>query len=185
MTKGGEEPVDDIVVTSTDGIGTVRLNRPDRGNSVTPDVVTRWATPCATWPSPTTISAVVLTGTGSVFCAGADVKDMFEIYSADGPDALMEYLGRHLDAGRATHRATALVGSQAFDRGVQRGCHRWRARLRALLRRAAGARSARFAESYVNLGHGAGRGGRLPAPVARRAVGGDQDARLRRVHRRR
>ena len=32
---------DDVVVSIDDGIGVVRLNRPDRGNSVTPAVVTR------------------------------------------------------------------------------------------------------------------------------------------------
>src|SRR4249919_3219249 len=38
------------------------------------------------------IGAVVLTGTGTVFCAGADVREMFDVYNADGPDGLMDYL---------------------------------------------------------------------------------------------
>ena len=76
--------MDDIVVSTTDGVGTVRLNRPSRGNSVTPDVVARLGDAVRDLAETDEIGAVVLTGTGSVFCAGADVKDMFEIYSTDG-----------------------------------------------------------------------------------------------------
>jgi 2-(1,2-epoxy-1,2-dihydrophenyl)acetyl-CoA isomerase len=144
--------VDDIVISSADGVGTVRINRPDRGNSVTPDVVTRLAAAVSDLVDSDTISAVVLTGTGSVFCAGADVKDMFEIYSADGPDALMDYLGltwmpavqrtvRTLWSARkpliAAYNGAATAGGLDFGLSCD-------VRLSA--------RSARFAESYVNLG---------------------------------
>ena len=72
------ESTDDIVIDTVDGVGTVRLNRPDRGNSVTPDVVTRMGDAVADLAETDGIGAVVLTGTGKVFCAGADVKDMYD-----------------------------------------------------------------------------------------------------------
>ena len=144
--------MDDIVVSMTDGVGTVRLNRPSRGNSVTPDVVARLGDAVRDLAETDDIGAVVLTGTGSVFCAGADVKDMFEIYSTDGPDGLMDYLGvTWMPAVQRTVRLLwsaskpliAAYNGSATAGGLDFG-------LSCDVRLAA--RSARFAESYVNLG---------------------------------
>ncbi|KQT93498.1 2-ketocyclohexanecarboxyl-CoA hydrolase [Marmoricola sp. Leaf446] len=144
--------VDDIVVEVTDSVGTVRLNRPDRGNSVTPDVVTRLAESVLDLTARHDVGAVVLTGTGSVFCAGADVKDMYEIQTAHGADGLMDYLGETwMPAVQRTVRAlwsapkpvVAAYNGAATAGGLDFG-------LSCDVRLAA--RSARFAESYVNLG---------------------------------
>ena len=152
MADSQQGALDDIVVTSSDGVGTVRLNRPERGNSVTPDVVTRLGDAVRDLAETEDIKAVVLTGTGSVFCAGADVKDMFAVYSADGPDALMEYLGvTWMPAVQRTVRLlwsapkplVAAYNGAATAGGLDFG-------LSCDVRLAA--RSARFAESYVNLG---------------------------------
>lgn len=139
-------------MSSQDGIGTVRLNRPTRGNSVTPDVVTRLGDAVQAFCETEDIKAVVLTGTGSVFCAGADVKDMFEVQSADGPDGLMNYLGETwMPAVQRTVRQLwsapkpiiAAYNGSATAGGLDFG-------LSCDVRLAS--RSARFAESYVNLG---------------------------------
>jgi 2-(1,2-epoxy-1,2-dihydrophenyl)acetyl-CoA isomerase len=144
--------MDDIVVSSSDGVGTVRLNRPDRGNSVTPDVVARLGRAVSELAETEGIGAVVLTGTGTVFCAGADVREMFEVYTADGPDGLMQYLAvTWMPAVQQTVRllcdapvpVVAAYNGSATAGGLDFG-------LACDVRIAA--RSARFAESYVNLG---------------------------------
>lgn len=139
-------------MTARDRVGTVRLNRPDRGNSVTPDVVTRLEETVRDLVETADVEAIVLTGTGSVFCAGADVKDMFEIHSSQGPDGLMDYLGATwMPAVQSLVRAlwsapkpvVAAYNGAATAGGLDFG-------LSCDVRLAA--RSARFAESYVNLG---------------------------------
>ena len=87
-----------------------------------------------------------------MFCAGADVKDMFEIYTTDGADGLMDYLGvTWMPAVQRTVRLLwsapkpliAAYNGSATAGGLDFG-------LSCDVRLAA--RSARFAESYVNLG---------------------------------
>ena len=144
--------MDDIVVSSADGVGTVRLNRPSRGNSVTPDVVTRLGDAVRDLAQTDEVGAVVLTGTGSVFCAGADVVDMFEIYSTDGADGLMDYLGATWMP--AVQRTVRLLWSApkpliaAYNGAATAGGLDFGLSCDVRL----SARSARFAESYVNLG---------------------------------
>lgn len=143
---------DEVVFDVTDTIGTVRLNRPDRGNSVTPEVVTLLGVAVQEMVARDDVMAVVLTGTGSVFCAGADVRDMYEIQQEHGADGLMDYLGETwMPAVQGTVRALwsaskpviAAYNGAATAGGLDFG-------LSCDVRIAA--RSARFAESYVNLG---------------------------------
>ena len=140
------------MITTEDGVGTVRLNRPTRGNSVTPDVVTRMGEAVQELCDTDGIGAVVLTGTGSVFCAGADVKEMFAVYTADGPDGLMDYLAvTWMPAVQRTVRLLwsaprpliAAYNGSATAGGLDFG-------LSCDVRLAS--EGARFAESYVNLG---------------------------------
>ena len=52
----------------------ITLNRPDAMNAITPDVVAGIAAALNTAEADANIQAVVLTGTGRAFCAGADLK---------------------------------------------------------------------------------------------------------------
>ena len=144
--------MDDIVISTNDRVGTVRLNRPDRGNSVTPDVVARMGDAVANLAETDDVNAVVLTGTGKVFCAGADVREMFDVYQDDSADGLMAYLAdTWMPAVQRTVRllwnapvpVVAAYNGAATAGGLDFG-------LACDLRVAAS--SARFAESYVNLG---------------------------------
>lgn len=143
---------EDIVVETAGPIAVVRLNRPDRGNSVTPDVVSRLGDAVTGACALDSVRAVVLTGTGSVFCAGADVQEMYAVFNADGPDGLMNYLGEvWMPAVQRTVRAiwsapkpiVAAYNGAATAGGLDFG-------LACDVRIAA--EGARFAESYVNLG---------------------------------
>ena len=96
--------------------------------------------------------AVVLTGTGKVFCAGADVREMFDVYNADGADGLMTYLAETwMPAVQRTVRllwsaplpVVAAYNGSATAGGLDFG-------LACDTRLAAS--TATFAESYVNLG---------------------------------
>ena len=142
----------DVVISVADGVGTVRLNRPDRGNSVTPKVVAQLGQAVAELAETDGIGAVVLTGTGKVFCAGADVREMFEVYTDDGPDGLMDYLSTTwmpavqrtvLQLWDAPVPVVAAYNGAATAGGLDFG-------LACDVRIASS--TARFAESYVNLG---------------------------------
>lgn len=144
--------MDEVVVDASDVIGSVRLNRPDRSNSVTPAVVTELGDAVQRLCETDGVRAVVLTGTGSVFCAGADVREMFDVYQADGPDGLMDYLADvWMPAVQRTVRllwgaskpVVAAFNGSATAGGLDFG-------LACDARIAAS--TARFAESYVNLG---------------------------------
>ncbi len=144
--------MDDVLTERMEHVGVVRFNRPDRGNSVTPAVVTQLGDAVEALCADDTVSAIVLTGTGSTFCAGADVRDMYDVYRDDGPDALMSYLSDvWMPAVQRTVRrlwaapkpVVAAFNGAATAGGLDFG-------LTCDVRVAAG--SARFAESYVNLG---------------------------------
>lgn len=144
--------MNDILISTHDGVGRVQLNRPDRGNSVTPDVVARMGDAVEDLAQTDGVGAVVLTGTGSVFCAGADVQEMYGVYQGDGSDGLMDYLAvTWMPAVQRTVRqlwhaevpVVAAYNGSATAGGLDFG-------LSCDLRVASS--DARFAESYVNLG---------------------------------
>jgi|SRR5689334_1440213 len=151
-SAGIDGDVSEIVIDAHDPIGIVRLNRPRRGNSVTPEVVTAMGEAVRELGETDSVRAVVLTGTGSVFCAGADVQDMYSVYRDDGADGLMDYLGQTwMPAVQRTVRmlwATPKPLVAAFNGAATAGGLDFG--LTCDMRVAA--TTARFAESYVNLG---------------------------------
>src|SRR6476660_8779914 len=146
------EDLREVVVDAGGPVGVVRLNRAGRGNSVTPAVVTALGDAVRELGETDGVRAVVLTGTGSVFCAGADVQDMYSVYRDDGADGLMDYLGQTwMPAVQRTVRmlwATPKPLVAAFNGAATAGGLDFG--LTCDMRVAA--TTARFAESYVNLG---------------------------------
>ena len=174
MTRTVPEEAD-IVVERVEATAVVRLNRPRRGNSVTPAVVAELGDVVESLCAADDVRAVVLTGTGRVFCAGADVAEMHAVYVADGADGLMTYLAetwmpavqhtvRRLWA--ASKPLVAALNGAATAGGLDFG-------LTCDVRIAA--EEARFAESYVNLGMVPVAGGVFLLP---RLVGPSHGARL-------
>jgi enoyl-CoA hydratase/carnithine racemase len=66
---------DDAVLYDSDGhIATITLNRPDNRNSMTPDVLAGFMRSIRRARDERSLRAVVITGSGSSFCAGADFR---------------------------------------------------------------------------------------------------------------
>ena len=71
MTSAKPEP---LVLSRRDGaILTLTLNRPDKSNSLHPDLVKQLSAALKGAEADTALSVLVLTGAGSSFCAGLDL----------------------------------------------------------------------------------------------------------------
>lgn len=57
-----------------DGVGLIRLNRPDDGNAIIPEMVRELLDVAIRCDEDSQIRAVVLTGSGKMFCVGGDLK---------------------------------------------------------------------------------------------------------------
>lgn len=64
----------DLLAHVDDGVGVVTLNRPERRNALSPEMLTALAAVLPSLEAAPDVRAVVLTGAGSAFCAGGDVK---------------------------------------------------------------------------------------------------------------
>ncbi len=81
-----DSPAADTILTSVDdGVATITLNRPERLNAVTADMVATLGTTLRALEDDDAVGAIVLTGAGRAFCAGGDVSN---IGSADAEEAL-------------------------------------------------------------------------------------------------
>ncbi|MEB4209790.1 enoyl-CoA hydratase/isomerase family protein [Mycobacterium sp. 94-17] len=67
------EPMDGIATTMSGGALTIRIDRPERRNALTPDHMNHIGQLCAAAEHDDEVRGVVLTGTGDAFCAGADL----------------------------------------------------------------------------------------------------------------
>ena len=64
----------DLEYSVADGIGTIRLNRPERKNAFTLDMVDRWAAVLGDARTDPEVRVLILTGTGDAFCSGVDLE---------------------------------------------------------------------------------------------------------------
>jgi 2-(1,2-epoxy-1,2-dihydrophenyl)acetyl-CoA isomerase len=142
----------DVVIEVDGPVGVVRLNRPERGNAVTPAVVTQLGEAVTELGEAESVRAIVLTGTGEVFCAGADVREMSAIFVEAGPDGFLDY---HVDVWwpsvQSAVRALWYVPKPlvaAFNGAATAGGLDFGLACDARV----ASPTARFAESYVNLG---------------------------------
>jgi len=65
---------DHLIETFEDGITTLTFNRPEARNALTPEIIEALAKAAPRLAVDPKVRAVVITGTGSAFCAGGDVK---------------------------------------------------------------------------------------------------------------
>jgi 2-(1,2-epoxy-1,2-dihydrophenyl)acetyl-CoA isomerase len=65
---------DSIVFEVKDGVGLIRLNRPDDGNAITLETVNELLDVALRCDEDPEVRSVVLTGSGKMFCVGGDLK---------------------------------------------------------------------------------------------------------------
>ena len=77
---------EDVILTSIEsGVATLTLNRPDRLNALSPDLLTKSIDTLARWEEDPSIAVVVVTGAGRAFCAGGDIGGMAQENAAPRP----------------------------------------------------------------------------------------------------
>jgi 2-(1,2-epoxy-1,2-dihydrophenyl)acetyl-CoA isomerase len=76
-----------IIFEKEDGIGLIRLNRPDDGNAIIPEMARELLDVAIRCDEDQEIRSVVLTGNGNMFCVGGDLKAF---------DALAEGISRYI-----------------------------------------------------------------------------------------
>lgn len=65
---------DHVLLTIEDGVGTITLNRPDRRNALSGEMIAGLAQHLADLEENDEVGAIVLTGAGGAFCSGGDVQ---------------------------------------------------------------------------------------------------------------
>lgn len=65
-----------IEIDRRDGVGVVRLNRPDRGNALTESMPVEIRVAIEALGADESVSGIVLTGAGRLFCAGGDATTL-------------------------------------------------------------------------------------------------------------
>jgi 2-(1,2-epoxy-1,2-dihydrophenyl)acetyl-CoA isomerase len=91
---------DELLAHVDDGVAVVTLNRPERRNALSRNLLDALARTLAAVEADDEVACVVLTGAGGAFCAGGDVKDM-----AAGGDGVS--FDAQVQRQRRNHRETA------------------------------------------------------------------------------
>lgn len=141
--------------TVEDGIATITLNRPEKLNAFTTEMLNDWADALIESQNNNDIKVVVLTGTGRAFCSGGDVNGMNERKQMETP-----IMRKHSLADRV-HRIPLIMSRMdkpvlVAVNGIATGAGMDMA-LMGDIRIAS--QSARFAETYIRIGIIAGDGG--------------------------
>jgi len=147
-----------LQIESDGGIVTVRMNHPETRNALTsPEQIQEFVDLCAQLRSDRTARVMVLTGNGSAFCAGGNVKDMRDragIFAGSPYELRNTYRDGIQRIPLALYELDipiiAAVNGPAIGAGLDLACM-------CDIRLAAS--SALFAESFVRLGIVPGDGG--------------------------
>jgi 2-(1,2-epoxy-1,2-dihydrophenyl)acetyl-CoA isomerase len=136
----------DLRYEVADGIGTLTLDRPDKLNAFTRDMIDGWAAVLSGAQQDPTVRVLVVTGAGRAFCAGGDVGRMGsgEPTPLDHKNQLWEHIHRIPRALEALDKPViAMVNGLAVGAGMGMA-------LMCDLRIAAD--TARFSTGYVKVG---------------------------------
>ena len=78
-------------------VGTITLNRPESRNALTPEMIGELGKAVEACASPN-VRAVLLTGAGGAFCAGANVRDLVATLDEKGPEGIAQAIRELADA---------------------------------------------------------------------------------------
>lgn len=144
-------PGDRIKFDKRDALAVITLNRPEARNALTPEMVADLGRAVRSCGRPD-VRAVLITGAGDAFCAGADLRDFEHQLSEGGPESLSHHVRSLADA---LHREVVL-GIRRLEKpvvaainGVAAGAG-FSLMLACDLRLAAD--NARFLMAYANIG---------------------------------
>ena len=144
----------ELVFEINDKIATIRLNRPEKYNAFTHDMLKAWAHALRHCKDDDNVHVIVLTGTGKGFCSGGDVSNMKNRTSESAYQRrsfLTDYVHQiPLLLDQIDKPVIVAVNGVATGAGMDMA-------LMGDLRVAS--KSARFAETYVKVGLFAGDGG--------------------------
>jgi 2-(1,2-epoxy-1,2-dihydrophenyl)acetyl-CoA isomerase len=95
----------DLLETVKDGVAIFTMNRPDRLNALSRDMLDGLLDALKRMAADPTVGVVVLTGAGRGFCAGGDVKAMAEGAEAEGDslEARAQALRERMEVSRLLH----------------------------------------------------------------------------------
>ena len=68
----------DVLFEVADGVGKATLNRPEQMNALTLDMIRALDAQLADWAADTSIRAVMIYGAGGKFCAGGDIRALYD-----------------------------------------------------------------------------------------------------------
>lgn len=149
----------EILYETSNGVATITLNRPERMNAFTPTMIREWAHALEAARVDPDVRAVIVTGAGRGFCAGADLRGGSELTAAgDGPPSAADRRNWLRDGVHHVPRQVALldkpylcaVNGPAVGAGMDM-CSMADIRIAS--------EQARFAMSYVKVGLVPGDGG--------------------------
>ena len=142
-----------------DGVATITLNRPEKYNAFTKDMIDRWADILGECEENPKVKVVILTGAGKAFCSGGDISAQKERANNDSLER-KDFLWRHVHKiafimERMDKPTIAAINGPARGAGLDMA-------LMCDLRTMAD--TATVAESYINVGLIAGDGGTYYLP---------------------
>ncbi len=115
-TPGSEQP---LLREFRDGVLTLTMNRPGRRNALTPQMCELMCDALQSVHADKAVRVVVLTGAGTAFCSGGDVKAMAEASGPSDPVQLTQALRGRMEVARLLH--TIPVPTIARVRGAAAG----------------------------------------------------------------
>ncbi|QOV37660.1 enoyl-CoA hydratase/isomerase family protein [Streptomyces ferrugineus] len=143
------EPVDSLVRHTTDNqVRRITLNRPEALNAITPDQRERLIQLLADASANPAVRAVVLTGTGRGFCAGADLRGT----ASDGAERVAGDVARTIRLGAQRLIASVLDCEKPVIAAVNGTAAGLGAHLALACDLVLAAESARFIEVFVRRG---------------------------------
>ncbi len=143
-----------LLFTVNDGIAKITLNRPERMNAFTFEMIDAWTAALTQCRTDDAVKVVLLTGAGNAFCSGGDIVEMGDRLSHTPEQRKNELFNRieriPLALEDLDKPVIAVVNGVATGAGMDMA-------LMCDIRYAA--KSARFAETYVKVGLVPGAGG--------------------------
>ena len=148
-----------VVSGVADNVATIRLNRPEKLNAFTDDMITTWVELLEEYRTRDDVNVIVITGTGRAFSTGGDVGK-FSDYASNSAAGIKARLSDNVQRLAIKIQdidkpVIAAVNGLATGGGVD---------IALMCDMRFAARSAKFAETYVKMGLVPGAGGAYYLP---------------------